>query len=260
MVKNRLKERLVKGDVVVGPFLKISDPAVVEIAAYAGFDFVIIDQEHGPISTESAQHMVRAAELSGITPIIRVQTNDESTILKALDIGVKGIEVPHISNKEQALLVRNSVRFAPEGKRGVCCYVRSVHYSHMAKDAQLKNSYFKRMNEEMLVIGHIEGVEGIHNIDDILQEDAIDVVFIGPYDLSQSLGKTGQVDHPQVQEKMQEVIRKAKEENKIVGTFVDNKKNVKKWMDIGVRFLAYSVDVGMLYQQFHQTVSFIKSR
>jgi 4-hydroxy-2-oxoheptanedioate aldolase len=101
--KNHLKEALQDGKVVFGPFLKFTDPTVVEIMGFAGFDFVIIDTEHGPISVENAQNMIRAAESVNITPIIRVGSNDEVLILRALDIGAQGIEIPQINSKPDAV-------------------------------------------------------------------------------------------------------------------------------------------------------------
>jgi len=111
-----LKEALQDGKVVFGPFLKFTDPAVVEIMGFAGFDFVIIDTEHGPISMENAQNMIRAAESVNITPIIRVGSNDEVLILRALDIGAQGIEIPQINSKPDAVRAVKSVKYSPQGE------------------------------------------------------------------------------------------------------------------------------------------------
>ena len=205
MKKNNLKEVLKEGKNVFGPFMKFTDPAAVEIMGFAGFDFVIIDAEHGPISMQSAQNMIRAAETVNITPIIRVANNDEALILRALDIGAQGIEIPQINSKSQAIKAVRSVKYAPQGERGVCRYVRAANYSSMDKF-----KYFKSANNETMIIAHIEGVEGINNLDEILSVPGIDVIFIGPYDLSQSLGITGDVHNALVIEKMQEAILKCK--------------------------------------------------
>jgi len=125
MKKNHLKKALKDGKIVFGPFLKFTDPAVAEIMGFAGFDFVIIDAEHGPISMQNAQNMIRAAESVNITPVIRVGNNDEALILRALDIGAQGIEIPQINNKSQAIKAVRSVKYAPQGERGVCRYVRA---------------------------------------------------------------------------------------------------------------------------------------
>jgi 4-hydroxy-2-oxoheptanedioate aldolase len=243
MKKNCLKEALMNGKTVFGPFLKISDPAVVEIMGFAGFDFVIIDQEHGPISVQSAQDMIRAAESVNINPIIRVANNDESFILRALDIGAQGVEIPQINCKSDALRAVNSVKYSPQGDRGVCRYVRAANYSSMDKF-----KYFESANKETMIIIHIEGVKGIDNLDEILSVSGIDVVFIGPYDLSQSLGIPGKVNDPLVVEKMKEVVLKCKQHKIAVGTFADNVQTAKKWISLGVQYMSFSVDVGILYE------------
>ncbi len=243
MKKNYLKEALMNGKTVFGPFLKFTDPAVVEIMGFAGFDFVIIDQEHGPISIQSAQDMIRAAESVNINPIIRVANNDESLILRALDIGAQGVEIPQINCKSDALRAVNSVKYSPQGDRGVCRYVRAANYSSMDKF-----KYFKSANKETMIIIHIEGVKGINNLDEILSVSGIDVVFIGPYDLSQSLGIPGKVNDSLVVEKMKEVVLKCKQHKIAVGTFADDVQTAKKWISLGVQYMSFSVDVGILYE------------
>jgi 4-hydroxy-2-oxoheptanedioate aldolase len=251
--KNNLKEILKEGKTVFGPFLKFTDPAVVEIMGFAGFDFVIIDAEHGPISLQSAQNMLRAAESANITPVIRVTDNAETLILRALDIGAQGIEIPQINNKSDALRAVKAVKYSPQGKRGLCRYVRAANYSSMDR-----YKYFKYANQETMIIAHIEGVEGINNLEEILSVAGIDVIFIGPYDLSQSLGIPGQVNHELVVEKMEEVIKMCRKKNKAVGTFADDVKTAKKWVSLGVQYLAFSVDAGILYETSRQIVEKLK--
>jgi len=252
--KNYLKKTLQNGKVAFGPFLKITDPAVVEIMGFAGFDFVIIDAEHGPISIESAQNMIRAAESVNIIPIIRVGNNDESFILRALDIGAQGIEIPQINSKSDAVRAVKSVKYSPRGERGVCRYVRAANYSSMDKF-----KYFESANKETMIIAHIEGVEGINNLDEILSVPYIDVIFIGPYDLSQSLGILGQVNHPLVAEKMKEVVTKCKESKVAVGTFADDVETAKFWISLGVQYMSFSVDVSILYNSSKNIISKLKN-
>ena len=230
MKKNNLKEALKEGKNVFGPFMKFTDPAVVEIMGFAGFDFVIIDAEHGPISMQNAQNMIRAAEIVNITPVIRVGNNDEALILRALDIGAQGIEIPQINSSSDAVRAVKSVKYSPQGERGVCRYVRAANYSSLDKF-----KYFKSANEETMIIAHIEGVEGINNLDEILSVPGMDVIFIGPYDLSQSLGIPGEVNHPLVIEKMKEVVLKCKENKVAVGTFADDVETAKSWVSLGVQ-------------------------
>jgi len=247
--KNNLKEVLKEGKNVFGPFMKFTDPAAVEIMGFAGFDFVIIDAEHGPISMQNAQNMIRAAEIANITPVIRVANNDEALILRALDIGAQGIEIPQINSKLQAIKAVRSVKYAPQGERGVCRYVRAANYSSINKF-----KYFKSANKETMIIAHIEGVEGINNLGEILSVPDIDVIFVGPYDLSQSLGIPGEVNNPLVTEKMKEVVLKCRENKVAVGTFADDVETAKSWVSLGVQYMAFSVDVGILYEASKQIV------
>ena len=254
MKKNHLRKALHEGKIIFGPFLKITDPAVVEIMGFAGFDFVIIDEEHGPISMESAQNMIRAAESVNITPVIRVGNNDEALILQALDIGALGIEIPQINSRYDAERAVKSVKYSPQGERGVCRYVRAANYSSMDKF-----KYFKSANDETMIIAHIEGVKGINNLDEILLVSGIDVIFIGPYDLSQSLGIPGEVNHPLVVEKMKEVILKCKENKVAVGTFADDVKTAKSWISLGIQYMSFSVDVGILYEASKNIINKFKN-
>jgi len=254
LIENYLKRTLNEGKVVFGPFLKFTDPAVVEIMGFAGFDFVIIDAEHGPISMENAQNMIRAAESVNITPIIRVGSNDEILILRALDIGAQGIEIPQINSKPDAVRAVKSVKYSPQGERGVCRYVRAANYSSMDKF-----KYFESANKETMIIAHIEGVQGINNLDEILSVSEIDVVFIGPYDLSQSLGIPGQVKHPLVIEKMKEVVSKCKESKVTAGTFADDIETARTWISLGIQYMSFSVDVGILYNASKNIINKLKN-
>ncbi|MBR5295883.1 MAG: aldolase, partial [Clostridia bacterium] len=212
MVK-AFKEKLQQG--VVGMFSKTEDPAIIEAAGFGGFDFVIIDLEHGPNTIRSAQNLIRAAQISGIFPIVRVKEENPSVMAEALDIGAGGIQVPQINSRESAEDVFRRTKFAPRGERGVCRFVRAANYS--SKD---RFQYFKDANETVTIL-QIEGQKGIDNLPEILEVEGIDVVFIGPYDLSQSLGLVGQIDHPLVEQKMMEIVALCNEKNVLVGTFTD---------------------------------------
>lgn len=245
MRTNFIKEKMAQGKAVLGPFCKMTDAAVYEIAGLAGFDFAIIDMEHGPIGYETAQNLVRACELSGISPIIRVPANEPHVILRALDIGAHGVEVPEINCKADAQKLAEAARYYPKGNRGVCRFVRNADYSDLPKAA-----YFDQANERTLVIAHLEGKEGLENLDEIMEVDGIDVLFIGPYDLSQSLGIPGQTTHPKLIAAMEEIVSRAKAKGKQLGTFVESVEAAKRWREKGVAFLSYSVDVSFLMESF----------
>ncbi len=253
-MSNRIQKKINNEAYVIGPFMKLPNQAVVEIMGLSGFDFVIIDCEHGPLNISQAEGMVRAAKLTGISPVIRVGDNDPNMISRALDIGADAVQVPQISTKQDAERVVKAAKFSPMGERGVCRYVRAAKYTDLDK-----NTYFSIANKETMIIIHIEGKEGVSNIDEILSVEGIDVIFIGPYDLSQSLGIPGQVNDPKVIEMMETVIEKVKRSGKAVGTFADSVAMSKKWIELGVQYISYSVDVGIIYEKCKDIVMKLKN-
>jgi 4-hydroxy-2-oxoheptanedioate aldolase len=233
------KEKLSKNQSVIGPFMKTGDPAFVEAAGYAGFDFVILDLEHGPGSIESMQNNIRAAEVAGAFPIIRVMGPEEQFILRALDIGALGIQVPQVNSVNQAKEAIKNAKFYPKGSRGVCRFQRAAQYAAMDRF-----EFFEKSNETIIIL-QLEGQEGLNNLDEILSIEGFDILFIGPYDLSQSLGIPGQIKHQKVIEKMEYIVQKAKAAHKVIGTFVDEPENILRWKSSGVQYLSYSVDTGL---------------
>lgn len=247
MSSNTLKDNLLKGETLYGPFCKIQDPAIVEIAALSGFEFVIIDMEHGPYGIESTQNMIRAAEARGITPVVRVTENSETLILRTLDIGAKCIQVPQICTKKDAEKLVKATSFYPKGERGMCRYVRAADYT--AIDG---STHFGTANDSIITIIHIEGMEGIENLSEIVTVEGIDVIFLGPYDLSQSCGVPGEVKHEKVVKSMKDAVKLARKHGKAVGTFTESIESAKMWKDIGVQYISYAVDVGLIMNNFKQ--------
>lgn len=248
----RFRERLKAGKAVFGPFMKTCDPGFVEAAGYAGMDFAILDMEHGPVSIQSMQNNIRAAQVSGILPVVRVPAITEEAIGKALDIGAAAVEIPQVTTAEQAREAVKLAKFSPMGERGVCRFVRAAHYSAMDRAV-----YFEGANRA-IVIAQLEGRRAMENLDDILDVQGIDIFFIGPYDLSQSLGLPGQVTHPLVVEAMHTIVNAAKQRGAVVGTFTDSKETMEMWAKAGAQYISYSVDMGIFYEacknlkeQFH---------
>ncbi|MHC4169045.1 MAG: HpcH/HpaI aldolase family protein [Planctomycetota bacterium] len=235
------RQRISEGP-VFGPFSKTSDPAIVETLGCAGFDFIILDMEHGPNSIETVQNLIRAAQLSAMAPIVRVPSGDYEIIGKALDVGAGGVQVPQISCAEDVRAAVEHAKFAPRGMRGVCRFVRAAGYSSMKKA-----DYFRRANEALVII-QIEGQAAIDNLDEILAVEGIDIVFVGPYDLSQSLGVPGEVEHPLVVEKMKEIVEVCLGKNVFVGNFTETVAQTEMWTAQGLRYMSYSVDVGIVYE------------
>ncbi len=238
----KFRENLKNEGCVYGPFMKTADSMFVEAAGIAGFDFVILDMEHGPVSLEHQQSNVRGALVRGVVPVIRVKDLAENTVGSALDIGALGIQVPQVKTAEQARQVVRYAKFYPYGMRGVCRFVRAAEYSNMDK-----KEYFNA-SKDLLIIIQLEGIEALENIDEILEVEDIDILFVGPYDLSQSLGIPGEVDNPMVVEKMKLIVEKARAKGKVVGTFVDDMKMLEMWKKVGIQYLSYNVDVGIFME------------
>ena len=232
----KFREKIKNNEFVYGIFTKSQDPMFVEIQGISEYDFVILDSEHGPYSVSQQQNNIRAALLRGLLPIVRVSELSENMIGKALDIGALGVQVPQIENAKQAKKAVQYARFYPYGDRGVCRFVSAADYS--AKD---RNEYFKS-SKDLLVILQLEGVQAISNLDEILEVEGIDIIFIGPYDLSQSLGVPGDIKNPKVLNAMINIVEKAKEKNIVVGTFTDDYEMVTKWKHMGVQYISYSTD------------------
>jgi len=253
MRNQSIKERLKKGEFVVGPFMKSRDPAMVEIVGLAGFDFAILDMEHSALSIESVEDLIRMAQVRGIDSIVRVPEISESAISRPLDAGASGVLVPHVDTRKQAEDVVFLSKFSPLGERGMDVYARAADYSRLAKDI-----YLKQANKQTLLIIQIEGKKGVENLDDILMVKGLDAIFVGPYDLSQSLGVPGEIDHPRVIEKIKEVVGKVKKAGLSLGIYVDDVKTAKRWIDLGVQFIALLVDTVIFLQACQSLVSGLK--
>lgn len=237
-----LKQRLKNGDVVLGTFNIIPSPSVVEAIGYGGLDFIIIDTEHGPVSIESAENLVRAAELAGLAPIIRVSHNESHMILRALDIGAHGVQVPHVSMRKEAESVVEYAKYHPEGRRGFSPFTRAAKYGVEAKGHAAKS------NENVIVVVNVEGIEGIKNLNKIADVPDIDVIFIGPCDLSQSLGKPGDVYDPEVIKHIRHSAGVIRNKGKACGAFAQDLKYLDILIDSGIQYIACMLDTALLLQ------------
>ena len=242
-------ERLRAGETLLGTFVYLNSADVVEILGEAGMDFVIIDMEHGLFSFADAEELVRAAEVVGTTPIIRTPSSEEAYILRALECGAHGIQVPHVDDPETARRVVEAAHYYPEGMRGFSPYTRAGRYG-----AREPKEHVQISNREVAVIIHIESAEGVNRLPEILERGGVDVVFLGPYDLSQSLGIPGQVRSPEVTGLIEKAVAEATKRGVATGTFVETGQAAAEWAAKGIQYLAYSVDVAILYRAASEIV------
>lgn len=236
----KLKERLKSGEMVFGTWNSIPSSSLVNAIGISGIDFVVIDSEHGPVGMETAEDLIRALDVTGTASVIRVPANDSHLILRALDIGAHGIQVPHISTKEDARRVVGYSKYHPYGQRGFTPFTRAGRYGIDAK------GYTKRANEDTMVVINVEGKEGVKNLDEIAGVPGVDVIFIGPYDLSQSLGKAGEVEDTEVIKAIRQSVKIAKNKGIASGSFARDEKYLDILIDCGVQYITYTVDSALI--------------
>ncbi|MDR1178930.1 MAG: hypothetical protein LBK44_00365 [Spirochaetales bacterium] len=252
MIHNKLKETLARGGAALGTFVNWEIPDVVEIIALAGFDFVVLDNEHGPLTHASSQNLIRAAELRGITPIVRVPDACESTILHVLDVGAHGIQVPQVNDAGTAQTIVSRAKYKPSGLRGVA-FPRSADFGL----ADL-SKYFDHENNQVMIITHCENTACLENLEAICQVPEIDVVFLGPYDMSQSMGITGQVSHPRIQEAARKVVDTTKKYGKAAGIFAGSGEAAKEFVRQGFQYITVGTDALFLGEKCMQVVKAFK--
>ena len=233
------KDRLAQGKPVYGPFMKTGDAAFVECVGHAGFDFAILDMEHGPVEFFHLQHLIRGAEVAGLIPVVRTCDSSETAIGKALDLGAKGVQIPQIQSADEARAAVRAAKYYPVGERGVCRFVRAANYSSTPR-----NEYFVAANDALVIL-QVEGTQALSKLDEILAVEGFDILFIGPYDLSQSLGVPGQVSHPTVVDAIGKITEQARAAGVVTGVFCDTPEAAARWRSTGIQYLSYSVDVGI---------------
>ena len=243
MVHPRLKARLRAGETLFGLFLGIPSPALAEMAGWAGFDYVIVDTEHGGGDVEAASAMVRAAEAGGAEAVIRVAAGARERVLRALDTGASGVQVPMVQSKEEAQDVAASAHYPPAGVRGIAFSIRSAHYGLIPPGI-----YFQQ-SEETLVSIQIETRRALERLDEIAQVAGIDVLFVGPTDLAQNLGHPGELTHPEVEAAIGRIFEAAQRAGKFPGILANDVLTAKRWMVRGARFLAGN-GVGLVSKTF----------
>lgn len=231
-----LKKRLEEKEVVIGPFVGLNCPDLVEMIGMAGFDFCVIDTEHGPMDPESIQHLVRAAEVAGIAPVARSPRADAVDILKLLDVGAEGVHVPQVNSPETARMVASAGRYHPEGTRGVAI-PRALSYGMKPLGPSLALA-----NENVFTAVHCENTQGLSYLEDIAPIDGVDMIFVGPYDLSQSLGVPGEIFHPVMVEAVSRALGVTLDAGKPAGIFVTSTDEALHRIDEGFTYIAYSMD------------------
>lgn len=235
MRKNELKARLEAGGWSAGAIIPAADEQLVEVVALAGFGHVMIDAEHGHLSVRETETLVRAAEAVGITAIVRVSANQKDVILRHLDTGAQGVVIPGVAHADDVRKAVQAAYYHPIGERGLA----GTRAARFGLQGSL-GDYARSANEQMLVIGLVENITALEHLPEILDVEGLGAITIGPADLSQSMGRPGERNHPEVKEAIDEIVRRAVEAGVPVGLNSPTGQDAKAAYERGVRIFSVS--------------------
>lgn len=237
-----IKQKLADGRLVLGTIVsEVRNPNVAHMLARCGFEFFVLDCEHGAYNPETVSDMIAGARGAGIDVIVRIPEVRRETVLKPLDCGAAGLLVPMIDTAEQARELVRWAKYPPMGVRGV-----GLRRAHNRYERVRAGEYLKQANDAVFLAVQAETPEAIKNASDIAAVEGIDCVFAGPMDLSVSLGVPGRVDHPSEVRAIQAMIAACHRHNKAAGILSFDAAMLRTWLDRGVRFAVYSSDISML--------------
>ncbi len=238
-MKNVAKEKLLRGEVVLGIFGNIPSPEITKIIGKSGLDFVVIDYEHGGMNIETLGRQIDCMDSDSCAPLARVPDLDEGEVKKILDAGAFGVMFPKINTKEEAKKAISMMHYPPRGIRGFGAGRASLYAIETVE-------YMKFVEEGMLTLLQIETKEGIDNIEEIFSVDGFEVAFLGPYDLSFSYGAGGNTHSIEVLDAI-DIFLDACDRHGIIPGIMSNYKEMNKHIEMGFKFVIVGFDAGMLY-------------
>lgn len=233
---NSVKDTLAAGGSSLGVFVPMPSPEVVEVLAVAGFDFIMLDAEHGRISSEEAYPMILAAEARGVPALARVGQNDRQVILKFLDLGIAGVMIPQTTTPDDARRALAAMRYYPDGQRGLAGG-RTFDFGMGEPPA----TTVPTINARVLSIVQFEHIDSLPHLDALLALEQLDVLFVGPNDLAQSMGFPGQPGHPDVEAVIAQVCAAARGGRVALGTVAPDAAATQKRLDQGFRMIVANV-------------------
>jgi 4-hydroxy-2-oxoheptanedioate aldolase len=245
--RNRIKEMLETRGVAFGTFIQTASAESAEIAALSGFDYITLDMEHGSFGMETLVSLIRAVQLAGSAPIVRLPDDSEAGIAKALDAGALGILIPGLSNAEQVRKVVRAAHYAPRGTRGACPASRAT--AHGLHDWKTHVAWCNQNTRVSIII---ETLEAFRNLEEIVSIPGLDGVGFGAFDLAQEMGLPGQTHHPDVQKKIEEAIGIAQRNNVEINIHLferlpeEIEKAARAWIKRGIRMISCMSDRAIL--------------
>jgi len=232
------RKRVLAREWLCGTFLNLGSPVTVEIAGLAGFDWILIDHEHGPGGEDTMLHQLQAAAATPAFPVVRIALNEVPRFKRALDMGALGVMVPYVNTAAETRAAVSAMRYPPHGIRGVAKFHRGAGFGGDFEE------YYLHAHERLVTVIQIETPEAIKNIDEIAAVDGADVLFVGPTDLSYNMGIRDQLESAQFMETLKKVSDAAKRHGKAAGILVHNNALVPKVRELGYSFTALGSDGG----------------
>lgn len=249
---NHLLEKCRKGEKTVGTFFMMGNSETAECLGLSGIDYFIIDTEHGPFDVESTLSIIKGAELRGTTALARVKDSSRSSILKMLDIGVKGLVIPNVKSVDEVREIVEHGKYTPLGKRGVGA-ARGAGFGY-AEAAQNLGNYFSVCNEQTMLIPQCETVECLSNIEEIASIEGVDGIFVGPFDLSMAMNLFGQFDHPDFVAALDRILNACKNAGKPCFIFSMSTENTRKFFSQGFDSVTVNTDAAIYVNAFKNLV------
>jgi 4-hydroxy-2-oxoheptanedioate aldolase len=231
-----LKKRLLQGETLTGCWLNLGSALTAEIVGLAGFDWVLIDLEHGAGVEKDVLAQLQALESTSTAAIVRTESSESPRISRILDMGAEGIMCPKIDHAAAAKTVVNHLYYPPFGNRGVAKMVRATQFNLDF------DTYYAHSRDNILSIVQIETLEALNNLDAIAAVEGVDVLFIGPADLSMAMGIFGQFDHPQFVDALKRIVEAGQKAGKVMGILLFNPDDFEKYHQMGIRFIACGAD------------------
>jgi 4-hydroxy-2-oxoheptanedioate aldolase len=252
---NFVANKIRSGRPVIGTWNTLASPLVTDVLSHSGFDFVIIDFEHGPFDLGSVHEYVARCERNTCSALVRVPTSADWMVLQAMDQGAHGIVMPHVDTKAQAAALVSSMRYHPKGQRGFTPFPRAGGFSN-----RRAREYAGRANTFGLAAVIIESLPALNRLDEIIAVDGVEVVYFGAYDLSQELGVPGEVRHPKVLDALRVGVEAVEKAGLCAGGFVAESTDDVKWLlDMGMRFITYDVDTAIISRVVERVTEWFKT-
>lgn len=255
-MENSLKKKLDNGDQAVGTFVWSASSYLVDALGQSGLDYVILDAEHSPVSVDNAGNLIRAAQLGGLTPVVRAKDGSRPAILSMLDLGAEGIIVPNLHTLDQVKAAVDFAKYPPIGRRGFA-QCRGAGYGFAAHAACLE-SYFQVSNRQTLLLPMCETVGLLEQIEEVAALEGVDGIFVGPYDLSLDLGMPGQFAAPVFRQALERIARACAQAGKYAMIYSNTPETAQEHAAMGYQALTMGIDVQKLVQAYREALAQIR--